>query len=201
VWHPLWREDGSVIYYTISSRPCQINHSWIEVSQNSRPDFTVSSETPPTCRARTLYLYPPETCRPAWPCRLTRWLACRAQGSCIVFSFRDGAPRGAPEHGALCAVLGRSKCTNVRGLAWRVNCINLENRPFQGLSNIYTVGCLITYRTDNHSFLAQLVPLQQYQVVNVTINWTTDVSKFSCNRSRFLYYMYSIHTYIYIGIQ
>jgi hypothetical protein len=64
VWRPLWREDGSVIYCTIASRPCQSSHSWVEVQQNSWPYFTVSSETPPTWRARSLYLYPPGT---GWP--------------------------------------------------------------------------------------------------------------------------------------
>jgi hypothetical protein len=49
---PLWRENGSVIYCTIASGPCQSNHTWAEVPQNSRPYLTVSSETPPTWRAR-----------------------------------------------------------------------------------------------------------------------------------------------------
>jgi hypothetical protein len=43
----LWREDGPVIYCTIASGPCQSSRSWVEVPQNSRPYFTVSSETPP----------------------------------------------------------------------------------------------------------------------------------------------------------
>jgi hypothetical protein len=46
LYHPLWREDGSVIFCTIASRPCQSSHSWVEVPQNSRPYFTVWSETP-----------------------------------------------------------------------------------------------------------------------------------------------------------
>jgi hypothetical protein len=54
----------SVIYCTIASRPCQSSHSWVEVPQNSRPYFTVSSETPQTWKARSLYLYPPGT---GWP--------------------------------------------------------------------------------------------------------------------------------------
>jgi hypothetical protein len=58
---PLWRENGSVIYCTIASGPCQSNHTRAEVSQNSRPYLTVSSETPPTWRARFPYLYPPGT--------------------------------------------------------------------------------------------------------------------------------------------
>jgi hypothetical protein len=61
---PLWRENGSVIYYTIASGPCQSNHTWAEVPQNSRPYLTVSSETPPTWRARFPYVYPPGT---GWP--------------------------------------------------------------------------------------------------------------------------------------
>jgi hypothetical protein len=43
---------------------CQSSHSWVEVPQNSRPYFIVSSETPSTWRARFPYLYPPET---GWP--------------------------------------------------------------------------------------------------------------------------------------
>jgi hypothetical protein len=46
------------------SGPCQSSHSWAEVPQNSRPYFTVSSETPPTWRTRLQYLYPPGT---GWP--------------------------------------------------------------------------------------------------------------------------------------
>jgi hypothetical protein len=49
---PLWWENGSVIYCTITSGPCQSNHTWAEVPQNSRPYLTVSSETPPAWRAR-----------------------------------------------------------------------------------------------------------------------------------------------------
>jgi hypothetical protein len=61
---PLWRENGSVIYCTIASGPCQSNHTWAEVPQNSRPYLNVSSETPPTWKARFPYLYPPGT---GWP--------------------------------------------------------------------------------------------------------------------------------------
>jgi hypothetical protein len=61
---PLWRENGSVIYCTIDSGPCQSNYTWAEVPQNSRPHLTVSSETPPTWRAMFPYLYPPGT---GWP--------------------------------------------------------------------------------------------------------------------------------------
>jgi hypothetical protein len=49
---------------TVASGPCQSSHSWVEVPQNSRPYFTVSSETSPTWRARSPYLYPPGT---GWP--------------------------------------------------------------------------------------------------------------------------------------
>jgi hypothetical protein len=48
LWRPLWQEDGSVIYCTIVSGPCQSSYSWVEVTQNSRRYFTVSFETPPT---------------------------------------------------------------------------------------------------------------------------------------------------------
>jgi hypothetical protein len=71
---PLWREDGSVIYCTVASRPCQSSHSWVEIPQNSRPYFTVSSETPPTCKAKSPYLYPPGT---GWPSY--------APGHCVPF--------------------------------------------------------------------------------------------------------------------
>jgi hypothetical protein len=42
----------------------QCNHSIVQVAQNPKPYFTVSSETPPTWRTRFLYLYPPGT---GWP--------------------------------------------------------------------------------------------------------------------------------------
>jgi hypothetical protein len=42
----------------------QCNHSMVRVAQNPKPYFTVSSETPPTWKARFLYLYPPGT---GWP--------------------------------------------------------------------------------------------------------------------------------------
>jgi hypothetical protein len=40
------------------------NRSMVQVAQNLKPYFTVSSETPPIWRARFLYLYPPGT---RWP--------------------------------------------------------------------------------------------------------------------------------------
>jgi hypothetical protein len=55
LYRPLWREDGSVNYCTIASGPCQSSHSYVEVPQKSRPYLTVSSETPPTWRARSQY--------------------------------------------------------------------------------------------------------------------------------------------------
>jgi hypothetical protein len=54
IGRPLWQEDG----------PLQCNHSIVWVTQNLKPCFTVSSETPPTWRARFPYLYPPGT---GWP--------------------------------------------------------------------------------------------------------------------------------------
>jgi hypothetical protein len=57
------------IYWALSltrGRVCnlQCNHSIVLVVQNPKPYFTVSSETPPTWRARFPYLYPPRT---GWP--------------------------------------------------------------------------------------------------------------------------------------
>jgi hypothetical protein len=49
---------------TIASGPCQSNHSWVQVPQNSRPYFTFSYETLPTWKARSPYLYLPGT---GWP--------------------------------------------------------------------------------------------------------------------------------------
>jgi hypothetical protein len=40
------------------------NHSIVRVAQNPKSYFTVSSETPPTWRAKFPYLYPPGT---GWP--------------------------------------------------------------------------------------------------------------------------------------
>jgi hypothetical protein len=64
VGHPLWREDGSVIY--------SYNCFWVlpeqslsaQVSQNSRPYVTISYETPPRSRAKPPRLYPTGT---GWP--------------------------------------------------------------------------------------------------------------------------------------
>jgi hypothetical protein len=54
------------------SGPCQGSHSYVEVSHNSQPYFTVSSETPPNWRARSPYLYPTGT---GWPsCTPRQWV-------------------------------------------------------------------------------------------------------------------------------
>jgi hypothetical protein len=63
------RNLRSCIYWAPSltrGRVCnlQSNHSIIRVAQNPKPYFTVSSETPPTWRARFPCLYPPGT---GWP--------------------------------------------------------------------------------------------------------------------------------------
>jgi hypothetical protein len=44
----------------------QCNHSMVRVAQNPKPYFTVSSETPPTWRAKFPYLYPPGTGSPSY---------------------------------------------------------------------------------------------------------------------------------------
>jgi hypothetical protein len=59
----------SCIYWAPSltrGRVCNLlcNHSMVRVAQNPTLYFTVSSETPPTWRARFPYLYPPGT---GWP--------------------------------------------------------------------------------------------------------------------------------------
>jgi hypothetical protein len=56
----------SCIYWAPSltrGRVCnlQCNHSIVRAAQNPKPYFTVSSETPPTWKARFPYLYPPGT--------------------------------------------------------------------------------------------------------------------------------------------
>jgi hypothetical protein len=72
----------AVTYCIIASGPCQSSHSWVEVPKNSRLYFTVSSETPPTWRARSPYLYPPGT---GWPNYTPREL-----GSLFVASYGGG---------------------------------------------------------------------------------------------------------------
>jgi hypothetical protein len=53
---PLWREDGSVV--------CSVSTQWSESRRTRNHTLTVSSETPPTWRARSPYLYPPGR---GWP--------------------------------------------------------------------------------------------------------------------------------------
>jgi hypothetical protein len=51
VGRPPRREDGSVIYCTSATGPCQCCHSYVQVLQDSWPYFTVSFETGfPFCR-------------------------------------------------------------------------------------------------------------------------------------------------------
>jgi hypothetical protein len=84
--HPLWREDGFVIYCTVASGPCQSSHSWVDVPQNSRPYFFGLIWDSPSMegrvplfispRNRVAQLYPPRTGFPFYPLlRLTglRW--------------------------------------------------------------------------------------------------------------------------------
>jgi hypothetical protein len=58
---------GLKFTYTIASGPCQSSHSWVEIPKNSRPYFTVSSETPPTWRARFRIYIPQEHGDPVIP--------------------------------------------------------------------------------------------------------------------------------------
>jgi hypothetical protein len=55
---PLWREDGSVV--------CSAITHWLRVAQHPEPYIPISSETPPTWRARSPYLYLPGTGRPSY---------------------------------------------------------------------------------------------------------------------------------------
>jgi endogenous inhibitor of DNA gyrase (YacG/DUF329 family) len=66
VGRSLSREDGSAIYCTVASGPCQSSHSRVQVQQHSRLYFIVSFETTPTptWRARSSYLNPTGT---GWP--------------------------------------------------------------------------------------------------------------------------------------
>jgi hypothetical protein len=75
---PLWQVDGSVINSYSCFWPCQSSHSRVQVQQNSRPYFTVSYETLPTWRARSLHLYLPGS---RWPSYTPR-----ALGSLFVAS-------------------------------------------------------------------------------------------------------------------
>jgi hypothetical protein len=64
VGRPLWREDGSTIYSYNCFWALPKQSLWGPSPAELRPYFTVSFETPPTWRARSQYLYPPETDRP-----------------------------------------------------------------------------------------------------------------------------------------
>jgi hypothetical protein len=56
--------------FTIAAGPRQGSHTRVQVLRDSLPYFTgVRLDTPPTWRARSLYLYPPET---GWPSYTTR---------------------------------------------------------------------------------------------------------------------------------
>jgi hypothetical protein len=70
---------GRVCKCTIASGTCQSSHSWAQVPQNSRPYFTVSSETPPTGGPGSRIYIPQEQGGPVIPpgtgfpfCRLLR---------------------------------------------------------------------------------------------------------------------------------
>jgi hypothetical protein len=65
VWGALSDERmGLKFSCTTGFGPCQSSHSRVRVTQNSRPYFTVSFETTPTWKSRSLYLYPPGR---GWP--------------------------------------------------------------------------------------------------------------------------------------
>jgi hypothetical protein len=80
-----------------------------EVPQNSRPYFTVSSETPPTWRARSPYLFPPRN-------RVTQ-LYPRALGSLFVASYDSQGLRwrysNPPPHGVVVTVCNPFLCEGV----------------------------------------------------------------------------------------
>jgi hypothetical protein len=63
MWHPLWREDGSVIYNCRWSSPAQ-SFSGPSPAGLMTIFYCLRFETPPTWRARSPYLYPPGT---GWP--------------------------------------------------------------------------------------------------------------------------------------
>jgi hypothetical protein len=65
VGHPLWREDRSAVYNWCWSSPAQ---SFSDQSPTGLMTilYSLRFETPPTWRARTMYLYPPRTGRPGY---------------------------------------------------------------------------------------------------------------------------------------
>jgi hypothetical protein len=79
---PFEREDGSEVYPTIASGPCQSSHSLVQVPQNSLPYFAVSFETPPTWSARSPYLYTSGT---GWPSYTPgHWIPLQGYGGGIL---------------------------------------------------------------------------------------------------------------------
>jgi hypothetical protein len=72
MWHPLWREDGSVVYNCCWSSPAQ--SFWGPSPTGLMTTFyCLRLGTPPTWRARYPYLYPPLT---GWPSYTPRhWIS------------------------------------------------------------------------------------------------------------------------------
>jgi hypothetical protein len=60
MWHPLWREDASVVYNCCWSSPAQ-SISGPSPAGLMTTFYCFRFETPPTWRARSPYLYPPGT--------------------------------------------------------------------------------------------------------------------------------------------
>jgi hypothetical protein len=63
MWHPLWREDGSVVYNCCWASPAQ-SFSDLGPTGLTTTFYCLRFETPPTWRARSLSFYPPGT---GWP--------------------------------------------------------------------------------------------------------------------------------------
>jgi hypothetical protein len=95
MWHPLWREDISIVYNCCWSR--QRSHSQVRVPRNSWPHFTFSdSRLLPTWRTRSPYLYPPGT---GWPGYTPRhWLLFRRLLRLAGLRWKYWTP---PPHGIL----------------------------------------------------------------------------------------------------
>jgi hypothetical protein len=80
-------------------RVCNLhcNHAMVQVAQNPKPYFTLSSETPPTWRSRFPYLYPQGT---GWPSYTPgHWVFClcypeRTKRSCDWLIPRPNGPIG-----------------------------------------------------------------------------------------------------------
>jgi hypothetical protein len=77
IQHPLWREDGSVVYNCCWPLPAQ----WFSGSSPARLMtifYCLRFETPSTWRAKSPYLYPPGT---GWPSYIPRhWVPFSSQG-------------------------------------------------------------------------------------------------------------------------